>query len=279
MAASMESKRRAARVVASLRGEYPEADCALRHVDAFQLLIATILSAQCTDERVNQVTPGLFAQYPTPADLAACPLPALEKAIQSTGFFRNKARNIQACCRQLVERHGGHIPRDLDALVQLPGVGRKTANVVLGTAFGLPTGVVVDTHVTRLAGRMGLTRETDAVKIEQDLIKILPRDEWIAFSHRMIHHGRRICNARKPNCDECVLSDACPRVGVVPAAPSAKSTRTAAKPIPSSSPKSKKPKKTKQRTSLATADSPEQPRQPVSQRAPGRKVSRRSSPA
>lgn len=219
MAGSSEVKRRAARVVDGLRDEYPVAECALKHDGPFQLLIATILSAQCTDERVNQVTPSLFARYPTAAELAAVPLPELERAVQSTGFFRNKAKNIQACCRKLVDEHGGQVPRELDALVKLPGVGRKTANVVLGTAFGLPTGVVVDTHVTRLSNRLGLTVASDAVKIERDLIRLLPRDEWILFSHRMIHHGRRVCGARKPNCDGCVFLEFCPRVGVAPTKP------------------------------------------------------------
>lgn len=217
MAGSDDDKRtRAAQIVAGLRRDYPDAECALRHANAFQLLIATILSAQCTDERVNLVTASLFANYPAAADLAAVPLPVLEKAIQSTGFFRNKAKNIQACCRQLVENHGGEVPRDLDALVRLPGVGRKTANVVLGTFFGLPTGVVVDTHVTRISRRLGLTRHEDAEKIERDLMELLPKREWIAFSHRVIHHGRRVCQARKPDCEACGLAELCPRIGVAP---------------------------------------------------------------
>ncbi len=207
-------QRRVTEIVAGLRQRYGHAECALRHDSPFQLLIATILSAQCTDERVNQVTPGLFARYPTAAALARVPLPELEKAIQSTGFFRNKARHIQACCQQLVECHGGEVPHDLDALVRLPGVGRKTANVVLGTAFGLATGVVVDTHVTRISRRLGLTRQTNAVRIEQDLMRLLPPEEWVAFSHRVIHHGRQVCRARKPQCAECVLADLCPRIGV-----------------------------------------------------------------
>lgn len=207
-------KQRVTAIVAGLRREYADAECALRHADPFQLLIATILSAQCTDERVNQVTPSLFARYPTAGDLARVPLATLEQAIQPTGFFRNKARNIQGCCRRLVDEHGGEVPRDLAALVELPGVGRKTANVVLGTAFGLATGVVVDTHVTRISRRLGLTRQQDAVKIEQDLTQLVPRSQWIAFSHRMIHHGRRICKARKPLCAGCVLAEVCPRIGV-----------------------------------------------------------------
>lgn len=183
-----------------------------------QLLVATILSAQCTDERVNQVTRVLFADYPTAADLAAVSQARLEKIIQSTGFFRNKAQNIRACCQQLVEHHRGEVPRDLESLVKLPGVGRKTANVVLGTAFGLPTGVVVDTHVRRITQRLGLTENEDPVKIEQDLIEQLPSEEWINFSHRLIHLGRQICKARRPQCDDCFLADLCPRVGVEPPA-------------------------------------------------------------
>jgi len=207
-------KRQAAKVVEGLRAEYADAQCALTHNSPFQLLIATILSAQCTDERVNLVTPALFARYPTAAALADAPLPALEGLIQSTGFFRNKARNIKACCAELVASHGGGVPADLAALVKLPGVGRKTANVVLGTAFRMPTGVVVDTHVQRVSRRLGLTDQRTAEKIEGELMKLLPPSEWIDYSHRMIHHGRRVCRARRPLCDRCVLNDICPRVGV-----------------------------------------------------------------
>lgn len=205
-----QSREHAAAVVAGLAKEYPAAECALVHDTPFELLIATILSAQCTDERVNLVTKELFARYPTPAKLAAVPMPQLEKAIQSTGFFRNKAKNIHDCCVKLVAEHEGEVPRDLDALVKLPGVGRKTANVVLGTAYGIPSGVVVDTHVTRLSNRLGLTRQQDAVKIEQDLMELLPEEEWIDFSHRMIWHGRKICTARKPRCADCPLAACCP---------------------------------------------------------------------
>ena len=214
MAPRSEVRRRATLVVDHLRAGYPDAECALRHDSAFQLLIATILSAQCTDERVNMVTEGLFARYPTPSDMARLPLETLEREVQSTGFFRNKAKNIKACCQQLLDEHGGEVPQDLEQLVKLPGVGRKTANVVLGTYFGLPTGVVVDTHVSRLSQRLGLTRETQPEKIEDDLMKLLPQDEWIMFSHRMIHHGRRVCQARKPNCEGCAMSEFCPRIGV-----------------------------------------------------------------
>lgn len=216
MSVDPAKKLQAGKVVRALRRDYSDAECALRHNNAFQLLIATVLSAQCTDERVNIVTQELFAKYPTAADLAAVSIPTLEKVIQSTGFFRNKARNIKALCQKLVAEHGGEVPREMDVLVQLPGVGRKTANVVLGTAFGLATGVVVDTHVTRLSQRLGLTGHNDAVKIEQDLIQLLPRKEWIDYSHRMIHHGRRICKARKPLCTECGMRTFCPRIGVEP---------------------------------------------------------------
>ncbi|MFO0819294.1 MAG: endonuclease III [Pirellulales bacterium] len=213
-AKAAQEKRRVAALIAGLKSEYGDAECALVHANAFQLLIATILSAQCTDERVNMVTGPLFQKYPGPEELARLPLATLETAIQSTGFFRNKAKNIQACCRKLMEDHSGEVPHDLEALVKLPGVGRKTANVVLGTAFGLATGVVVDTHVTRISRRLGLTRHEDAVKIERDLMRALPKEEWIMFSHRVIHHGRRVCKARKPQCDACPLKDLCPQVGV-----------------------------------------------------------------
>jgi endonuclease III len=212
--AAIDRKKQARKVVALLKQEYAEATCALVHETPFELLIATILSAQCTDERVNIVTKDLFSKFSTPAALAAVPIKRLEKLIQSTGFFRNKAKNIHACCTMLVEEHGGEVPRELEKLVHLPGVGRKTANVVLGTAFRIASGVVVDTHVTRLSQRLGLTEHEDAVKIERDLIEQLPREEWIDFSHRMIWHGRRICKARKPLCGSCVLERICPKVGV-----------------------------------------------------------------
>jgi endonuclease-3 len=212
--AAVKSKKRAREVAAQLAREYADAECALVHETPFELLIATILSAQCTDERVNIVTKELFAKYSTPAALAAAPLKQLEKLIQSTGFFRNKAKNIHACCVKLVEEHGGEVPKKLDDLVHLPGVGRKTANVVLGTAFGIASGVVVDTHVTRLSQRLGLTEHEDAVKIERDLMEQLPQDEWINFSHRIIWHGRRICKARRPLCGSCLLEKICPKIGV-----------------------------------------------------------------
>ena len=208
------TKRHAAKVLRRLKADYPDAECALNHKSAFQLLIATILSAQCTDERVNIVTKDLFRKYKTPYDFASAPIQQLEKAIQSTGFFRNKAKNMKACATELVEKYEGEIPQDMEALVALPGVGRKTANVVLGTAFGLSTGVVVDTHVGRLSRRLGLTREKDAVKVENDLMGLLPKKEWIVFSHRMIHHGRAVCAARRPLCDECSMKRFCPRIEV-----------------------------------------------------------------
>jgi endonuclease-3 len=207
-------KLQARRVLKALKKDYPEVECALVHDTPFQLLIATILSAQCTDERVNIVTKQLFAQYPTAEDLAELPIPKLEKLIQSTGFFRNKAKNIHACCRDLVDKYDGEVPQDLEQLTGLAGVGRKTANVVLGTAFGIASGVVVDTHVHRISRRLGLTAADDPVKIERDLIDLLPKSEWIDFSHRIIWHGRKVCKARKPQCDDCSMNDFCPRIDV-----------------------------------------------------------------
>jgi len=214
MAGGKPDRRYAARVVEALREAYPNATCALAFRTPLELLVATILSAQCTDQRVNEVTKDLFARYRTAADYASAPLEELERAIQSTGFYRNKAKNLRACCRKLVDQHGGEVPRDIEALVQLPGVGRKTANVVLGTACGIASGVVVDTHVARISRRLGLTKEKNPDKIEKDLMALVPRDQWIAFGHRMIHHGRRYCTARKPNCEACPLGKLCPRIGV-----------------------------------------------------------------
>jgi endonuclease-3 len=193
---------------------YPRAECSLDFSSPFELVIATILSAQCTDKRVNVVTKGLFARWPTPAALAAATQADVEAAIRSTGFFRAKAKSIRGCAAALVERHGGDVPQALELLVKLPGVGRKTANVVLGSGFGVPSGVVVDTHVGRLARRLGLTRHTDAVRAERDLMQVIPRRHWIGFSHRLIEHGRTVCTARKPRCAGCRLADLCPRVGV-----------------------------------------------------------------
>jgi endonuclease-3 len=214
MAATADAKKHAAKVVRRLRRDYPDAECALRHETPWQLLVATILSAQCTDARVNMVTEKLFRSHPTAFDLAKMPIKQLETAIQSTGFFRNKAKSIKACCTRLAEEYDGEVPQDLDQLVQLPGVGRKTANVVLGTAFGLATGVVVDTHVARISRRLGMAKQSDPVKIERELMDQLPRKEWVDFSHRVIHHGRQVCGARKPMCDTCGLNDVCPRIAV-----------------------------------------------------------------
>jgi endonuclease III len=210
-----DAKTQAARVVERLKADYPGATCALENETPFELLVATILSAQCTDVRVNMVTPELFRRWPTAAEMARAPIKSLEKVIQSTGFFRNKAKNIKAASQALMARHNGEVPPDMEQLVALPGVGRKTANVVLGTAYGLATGVVVDTHVTRLSQRLGLTKHTDAVKIEQDLMQIVPQDEWVDFAHRMIHHGRQICIARKPKCPQCSMNSFCPKIGVM----------------------------------------------------------------
>jgi endonuclease-3 len=203
----------ARRINRKLAQVYPDAHCALNYANPLQLLIATILAAQCTDERVNRITPALFARYPDAQTFAAADQDELETMIHSTGFFRNKAKNIIACCRQLVKKHGGEVPRTMEELVPLPGVGRKTANVLLGNCFDV-TGIVVDTHVGRLSQRMGLTRHVDPVKIERDLMELLPRKEWTMFAHRMIFHGRQVCHARKPLCEECPLTDICPRQGV-----------------------------------------------------------------
>ena len=193
-----------------LHRAYPGARCALTHADPYQLLVATVLSAQCTDVRVNLVTPALFARYPDAAALAEAGQPELEDLIRSTGFFRNKARNLIALARTLVAGHGGQVPRTMEQLRVLPGVGRKTANVVLGNAFGIDEGITVDTHVTRLSRLLRLTRHTDAVKIERDLMALVPRQDWTAVSHLFISHGRSVCIARRPKCGECVLADLCP---------------------------------------------------------------------
>jgi endonuclease-3 len=196
---------RAAAIVSGLKKLYPEATCELDHENAFQLLCATILSAQCTDARVNLVTPFLFRRWPTPAALAAAEPSELEDVIRSTGFFRNKTKSLLGMARALVEHHGGKVPKSMEEMLELPGVARKTANVVLGTAYGIASGVVVDTHVQRLSRLLGLTRNDDPKKIEADLMAVLPKEEWIDFSHRLIWHGRRVCAARKPNCAACPL--------------------------------------------------------------------------
>jgi len=216
----------------ALKRAYPDAHCELNFSNPLELLVATILSAQCTDKLVNRVTPSLFRQYPSAADYAAAPVAELEHAIRQLGFFRNKARNIQGCCRALVERHQGQVPNTMDALVQLDGVGRKTANVVLGNAFNLSEGIVVDTHVTRLSNRLGLTRHTDAVKIEQDLLTLVPKADWTLFSHLLIWHGRRRCAARSPDCLNCELRQFCPSADKAGAKLRVSSVRKAAHSLP-----------------------------------------------
>ncbi|MDE2666180.1 MAG: endonuclease III [Acidobacteriota bacterium] len=207
-------KRQVSGILAGLKKAYPEAECALRHADPLQLLIATILSAQCTDKRVNLVTPELFRKYPSAEAFARASLPTLERMIHSTGFFRNKAKNIREACRRLVRDHNGQVPQSMEELLRLAGVARKTANVVLGTAYGVTSGVVVDTHVFRISRRLGLTRARTPEKVEQDLMAVIPAGEWINFSHRLIHHGRRICSARKPQCSLCALESHCRKVGL-----------------------------------------------------------------
>jgi len=206
---------RVRKIITSLQKTYPGAHCELNFSNPLELLIAVILSAQCTDKRVNLVTADLFKKYRTAADYANADRAELEQAIKTTGFFRNKAKNLQACCRKLVELHGGQLPRTMEELTHLDGVGRKTANVVLGNAFNLNVGIVVDTHVTRLAGRLGLTRHTNAEKIEQDLVQLVPQDQWTMFSHWLIWHGRRRCFARKPDCAGCEIKKLCPSAGKV----------------------------------------------------------------
>ncbi len=211
---STAEKRHAARIARLLVKHYPDAGCSLDFQSPLELLMATILSAQCTDERVNQVTKTLFRKYPTVAHYARAGLPQLERDIKSTGFFRNKAKSIKNCCRDLLEQYDGRVPKDIEQLVRLPGIGRKTANVVLGTAHGIASGVVVDTHVARIARRLGLTAEKTPEKIERDLIALFAEKGWISLSHRLIQHGRRRCTARKPACDECPLEPLCQRIEV-----------------------------------------------------------------
>jgi endonuclease-3 len=197
-------------LIERLRAAYPEARCALTHEHPLQLLVATILSAQCTDARVNQVTPALFARYPDARALAAASQEEIEEVVRSTGFYRNKAKSIRGAAQRILDEFGGSVPRTMEELLTLPGVARKTANVVLGTAFGVASGVVVDTHVERIAHRLSLSKEKTPEKVEQDLMKALPREDWIDFSHILIHHGRRICDARAPKCGECPVQDLCP---------------------------------------------------------------------
>jgi endonuclease III len=201
--------KRVAEILKRLQTAYPKAECALHHSNAWELTVATILSAQCTDVRVNMVTPGLFKKYPTPQDFAAVAPEVLAQDIRSTGFFNNKAKSIVGAARKLLADFGGLVPKTMDELLTIPGVARKTANVVLGTAFGIAGGVVVDTHVHRISRRLDLTREDTPEKIEQDLIQVLPKQEWISFSHRIIWHGRQVCVARSPKCGQCNLEDLC----------------------------------------------------------------------
>jgi endonuclease III len=214
MPVSAETKQFPAQVAKILQEHYPNAKCELSYKTPLQLLIATILSAQCTDERVNQVTKTLFLKYPDAAAYASAPIKELEREIQSTGFYHNKAKSIQSCCQTLLEGYRGKVPKDIEKLIELPGIGRKTANVVLGVAHGIASGIVVDTHVTRVSQRLGLSQEKNPEKIEKDLLAQFPQKEWINISNRMVHHGRYVCTARKPKCDTCPLGSICPRIGV-----------------------------------------------------------------
>jgi endonuclease-3 len=207
---AVDEKKRVGVIIRTLKKEYPDARCSLDYTSPLELLVATILSAQCTDERVNKVTPGLFRKYPTAADYAAAPPEELERDIHSTGFFRNKAKSIRGACRQLRDEHDGRVPETMDELLKLPGVARKTANVVLGNAYGQASGVVVDTHVARLSERLGLSAEKAPEKIEQDLMRLVPRKDWVLFPHLLIAHGRKICKARAPLCCDCPLQHLCP---------------------------------------------------------------------
>lgn len=205
-----EQKKRVRRIISTLKKEYADARCSLNHTSPLELLVATILSAQCTDERVNLVTADLFRKYRTWEDYASAPASELERDIHSTGFFRNKAKAIQGACRMIGERHGGRVPDSMEELLELPGVARKTANVVLGNAYGIASGVVVDTHVARLSERLELSAENTPERIERDLAVLVPRSDWIVFPHLLIAHGRKVCKARTPLCGECVLSKLCP---------------------------------------------------------------------
>ena len=205
-----KERQRVAEILTALGQEYADANCALHHQSPYELLVATVLSAQCTDVRVNMVTPALFQRFPDAEALAGADQEELQEIIKSTGFYRNKAKNLIGAAGKLTQEFDGVVPQSMTDLLKLPGVARKTANVVLGTAYGIPSGVVVDTHVSRLSGRLGLTEERDPKKIETDLMEIVPEDEWIVFSHRLIQHGRRVCVARKPRCGDCFLADLCP---------------------------------------------------------------------
>ena len=204
-----QRRARVAEILARLDRMYPDATCALTHRGPWELLVATILSAQCTDKRVNEVTPGLFAKYPTPQDFAAVKPEVLAADIRSTGFFNNKAKSVVGAAQKIIGEYGGSVPKTMEEMLTVPGAARKTSNVVLGTAYGIASGVVVDTHVQRVSNRLDLTKRADPVKIEQDLIKSIPRDRWILFSHQLIHHGRALCIARKPRCAECALESIC----------------------------------------------------------------------
>jgi len=210
-------KQYALEILIRLKRLYPEATCTLNYETPVQLLVATILSAQCTDERVNQVTPALFLRFPDAAALADANIEELQTLVRSTGFYRNKAKNIQAACRLLIEKYGGQVPKRMEQLLELPGVARKTANVVLGHAYGINMGVTVDTHVKRLSYRLGLTEQTDPIRVERDLMPLLPQEDWENWSIRLIYHGRAVCKARKPECDRCVLADLCPSAYIIPA--------------------------------------------------------------
>jgi endonuclease-3 len=204
-----ERRARVAKILRALDQLFPAATCALRHRDAWQLLVATILSAQCTDKRVNEVTPGLFRKFPTIRDFAAASQEELAQDIRSTGFFNNKSKSLIGAARKILADFDGKVPRTMEEMLTIPGAARKTANVVLGTAYGIASGVVVDTHVQRIAARLDLTREKDPLKIEQDLMRVIPPDKWIVFSHQLIHHGRNLCVARKPRCGECTMDPLC----------------------------------------------------------------------
>jgi endonuclease III len=209
-----QHRQRAGKLIERLKAAHPDARCSLNHANPLELLVATVLSAQCTDERVNLVTNALFKKYRTASDYAQAGPGELEEDIKSTGFYRNKAKALRACCAELLARYGGNVPANMAALVQLPGVGRKTANVILGNAYEMAEGIAVDTHVRRLAGRLGLTKHSDPDKIEQDLLQVVPHQDWIVFGHLLILHGRRICSARVPKCGVCPVSDLCPSANI-----------------------------------------------------------------
>jgi endonuclease-3 len=215
-----QRKERTEQIIKLLKRAHPDAHCALNHSNAFELLVATILSAQCTDERVNIVTADLFRKYRQPEDYLKVAATELQQDVRTTGFFRNKTKSIQGACKVLIEDFGGQVPRTMEELLRVPGAARKTANVVLGVAFGIAAGIVVDTHVSRLSQRLKLTRQKDPVKIEQDLVKLVPHKDWIIFSHLLIFHGRRVCKARRPLCEACVVEELCPssmlKTGKVP---------------------------------------------------------------